>query len=118
MDYLFHQIIVFIVMMIYVPVSMAYTIFMIKEKGWFNRICCVVMTSSLIINLPYVIRNYQQYLMGHFSGLPEVITKGQLVADTVIMIVLTLVIISYIHAKIRMRSTFYNGIHKKYMLEY
>lgn len=118
MDYLFHQIIVFIVMMIYVPVSMAYIISISKEKGWLNRICCMAMSSCLIVNLPYVIKNYQQYLMGHFSGLPEVITKGQLIVNTVIMIVLILVIISYIYVKIRMRSTFYNGRHKKYMLEY
>lgn len=118
MDLLFHQIIVFIVMMVYVPVSMAYIIYISKEKGWLNRICCVVMSSCLIINLPNVIKNYQQYLMGHFSGFPEVITKGQLIADTVVMIVLTLVIISYIYVKIRMRSVFYNGIYQKHLLEH
>lgn len=103
MDYQFHQITVFIVMMVYVPASMAYTIFMIKEKGCFNVICHAVMALCIIINLPNVIKNYQQYLMGHFSGLPEVITKSQLIADTIILIVLTLVIISYIYVKIRIK---------------
>ena len=118
MDYLFHQITVFILMMIYVPVAITHTIFMIKEKGWLNRICYVIMSSCLIINLPNIVKNYQQYLMGHFSGLPEVITKGQLIADTVVMIVLTLVIISHIYVKMRTRSIFYNGIYKKYLLEH
>lgn len=118
MDYLFHQITAFILMMLYVPVTMAHTIFMIKEKGFLNRLCYVIVASSLIVNLPNVIKNYQQYLMGHFSGLPEVILTRQLIADTIVMIVMPLVIISYIYVKIRMRSTFYNGRHKKYMLEY
>ena len=118
MDLLFHQIAVFILMMIYVPVTMVHTIFMIKEKGWLNRICYVVIASSLIINLPNVIKNYQQYLMGHFSGLPEVITKSQLIADTVVMVTVTLVIICCIYIKIRTWRIFYAYRYKKYLLEH
>lgn len=102
MDYQFHQVTVFAIMGVYIPAIIIYIICMIKEKGWSNRLCYGFIVTGLTLNLPNVVKNYQQYLMGHFSGLPEVISKAQLVADTVVMIIVTLVTIGCIYVKVRM----------------
>jgi len=95
MDYQFHQVVVFILTAIYIPMIMANTILMIKEKGWRYHLCYGIIAMGLIANLPSVIKNYQQYLMGHFSGLPEVISENQLIADSVVTCVFMMVVISF-----------------------
>ena len=49
------------------PMTLTYSIFMFKEKGWRNRFCNGLVGTALLVNLPNVIKNYQQYVMGHFS---------------------------------------------------
>lgn len=96
MDLLLHQTVISILITVYVPISLAYNIFMIREKGWFNRLCYGIMGISLMINTPVIVKNYQQYIMGHFSGLPETISTNQTIADIIVALVFALVLIIYI----------------------
>ena len=92
MDLLLHKIIISIFITVYMPMTLTYYIFMFKEKGWRNRFCNGLVGTALLVNLPNVIKNYQQYVMGHFSGLPEVITTRQFTADIIFVIVSVLAI--------------------------
>lgn len=92
MDLLFHQITIFILMMIYVPLIMSHIMYMIKENRWSSRLCYGVISIGLIVNFPNIIENYQQYLMGHFCGLPEVTTIRHFTADVIFVIIFALVI--------------------------
>ena len=74
MKLLLHQTVIFTFTTIYVPMSLAYFIFMLKEKEWLNRLCYGIIGAVLLLNLPNILLQYQQYIMGHSAGLPEAIS--------------------------------------------
>jgi len=92
MDYQFHQTIVFILMAIYVPLIMTNFILMVKGKNKSDYLCYGLITIGLIFSLPSLMQRYQQYLMGYFSGLPEIITTTQSIYDVIVIIMFLLII--------------------------
>lgn len=92
MDMLFNQIIVFILVAIYFPLIMGEIVAIIIDKDLINRIRYIFVLIILIITFPSVIKHYQQYLMGHFSGLPKVITICQTTSNILTVAVLLLMV--------------------------
>ena len=104
MELLFHQIIVFMLTAIYFPLIMGEIVVIITDKDLFNRIGYGVVLALLIITFPKVIKNYQQYLMGHFSGLPELITRSQTISNTITVVMILLIMCFLIGVTIKFRK--------------
>lgn len=92
MSLLFHQITICIIVVGYVPIILAHYICMLKEKKLSDRLCWGSIVVVLILNLPNIIKNYQQYIMNHFSGLSETITSTQITADIIAIILFVTVL--------------------------
>lgn len=105
MDYLFHQIVVFIVTIIYIPLIIFQIICIIKITNWKHYLLHTIVIVYLINSLPITLINYQQYIMGHFSGLPKTITKMVITTDIIILILIfSMVIVSIIGNKMIKKS--------------
>ena len=104
MDMLFNQIIVFILTAIYFPLIIGEIVAIVIDKDLTNRIGYGIVLTILITTFPRVIRNYQQYLMGHFSGLPEVITNGQTISNILTVAVILLMVCLIIKITIKFKK--------------
>ena len=103
MDYLFHQITIFIMTTIYIPLTIFQVICIVKAINWKYYLLHTIAILCLINGLPITLMNYQQYIMGHPSGLSETITKSVTTADIIVLILIfftaTVVIIGNIMIK-------------------
>lgn len=100
MELLLHQTTIFVLTAMWIPLTMYNLIRSIEKSSWLHRST----VTALIITFPNIIKQYQQYIMGHFSGLPEVITTSQISADIAFMIIFLLITGLCIVVKIKVKQ--------------
>lgn len=100
MNYSFYQIIISILIPLYFPVILTQLVFMFQTKKLKERIILGVTATIMIIGFPAILKNCQQYVMGYFSGLPEVAPKSLEIIATLLVVA----IIAYIHMVIQVEK--------------
>ena len=92
MGLLLHDVYVLIFVSIYIPAILSQMIYLTKAKGIMENLYSTAIIIALTINIPPVFKYYQQHIMGHFSGLQELVHKNVFTCNMIFIVSVIIII--------------------------